>query len=199
MKLRLLATVVVLALTTVAAHAQIGLYVNPAFIRVSNNTPDTGVFAFLGSGQTSRMFYGANIGGYYDFYRNGNLEAGIDIRNSISHGNAASLNGFLVGPRVAVSPFAFPLKPYAQVFIGAGSTRAATTSVGVTRAQFGVLGGADYTVHRHIDIRVIEIGYSALDTVSSYTVGATTTSYPSSRVLSFSTGLVFRFRDPASH
>jgi hypothetical protein len=194
MKLRLLATVVVLALTTVAAHAQIGLYVNPAFIEVKNNTPDTGLFAFLGSGQTSRTFYGANIGGYYDFYHNGKLEAGVDIRNSISHGNGASLNGFLVGPRVTGSPFQFPLKPYAQAFVGAGTTRAATTSVSVTRAQFGIMVGADYTVHKHIDLRIIEVGYSSLPTVSSYTVGATTTSYPNSRVLSISTGLVFRIR-----
>jgi hypothetical protein len=195
MKLRLLASVVVvLALTTVAAHAQIGLYVNPAFIQVKNNTPDTGLFAFLGSGNTSRTFYGANIGGYYDFYHNGKLSAGVDIRDSISHSNGASLNGFLVGARVAGSPFQFPLKPYAQVFIGAGRTRAATTSVGVTRAQFGILAGADYTLHRHIDFRVIEVGYSSLSTVSSYTNGSNLNSYPASRLLSFSTGLVFRFR-----
>jgi hypothetical protein len=194
MKLRLLATVVVLAMTTVAAHAQLGLYVNPVGIRVSNSTPDSGPFAFLGQGATSQMFYGANIGGYYDFYHNGKLEAGVDIRDSITHGNSASLNSFLVGARVAASPFTFPLKPYAQVFVGAGHTRAATTSVGVTKGQYGINLGADYTVHKHIDIRVFEFGYSGLQTASSYTIGGSTTSYPSSRLLSFSAGLVFRIR-----
>ena len=63
-----------------------------------------------------------------------------------------------------------------------------------TRAQFGVLAGADYTLHRHIDFRVIEVGYSSLSTVSSYTNGSNLNSYPASRLLSFSTGLVFRFR-----
>jgi hypothetical protein len=194
MKLRLLASVVFLAMATVAAHAQIGVYVNPAFIRVSNSTPDSGPFAFLGQGNTSQMFYGANIGGYYDFYQNGKLEAGIDIRDSITHGNSAALNSFQVGARVADSPFSFPLKPYAQLFVGAGHTRAATTSVSVTKAQYGVLVGADYTVHKHIDIRVFEVGYSALQTASSYTIGGSSTSYPSSRLLSFSAGLVFRIR-----
>ena len=140
------------------------------------------------------MFYGANIGGYYDFYHNGKLEAGVDVRDSITHGNSASLNSFLVGARVAAAPFSFPLKPYAQVFIGAGSTRAATTFVSVTRGQYGVLAGADYTVQRHIDVRVFEIGYSGLQTASSYTIGGSSTSFPISRLLSLSFGLVFRVR-----
>ena len=42
MKLRYLATVVALALTTVALHAQVGLYFNPIAIRVSNSVVDTG-------------------------------------------------------------------------------------------------------------------------------------------------------------
>ena len=194
MKLRLFASVVVLALTTVAAHAQIGLYVNPAVIRVSNSQADTGPYAFLGQGKTSRMFYGANIGGYYDFYHSGKVEAGIDVRDSITHGQSASLNGFQVGARVAASPFTFPLRPYAQLFVGAGTSRAATTSVTVTKAQYGVNVGADYTVHPHIDIRVLEIGYSSLQTASSYTIGGSSTSFPAARLLSFSAGLVFRIR-----
>ncbi len=194
MKLRLLASVVVLALTTVAAHAQIGVYVNPVGIRISNSTPDFGPFAFLGQGATSQMFYGANIGGYYDFYHQGKLEAGVDLRDSIVHGNSASLNSFSLGARIAGSPFDLPIKLYVQPFVGAGRTRAPTTSVGVTRANYGINVGADYKVHPHIDIRVIEIGYSSLQTASSYTIGGSTTSFPASRLLSFSAGLVFRIR-----
>jgi hypothetical protein len=194
MKLRLLATVVALALTTVAAHAQLGLYVNPVGIRVSNSTPDSGPFAFLGPGKTSQMFYGANIGGYYDFYHQGNLEAGVDVRDTIAHGNSAALNSFQVAPRIAYSPFTFPLKLYAQPFIGAGRTRAATTNVSVLKPNYGINGGADYKVNTHIDIRAIEIGYSRLQTASSYTIGGSSTSYPSSRLLSISAGLVFHFR-----
>ena len=56
MKLRYYATVVVLALTTVAAHAQVGVYFNPIAIRVSNSVADTGPFAFLGENTKSRVF-----------------------------------------------------------------------------------------------------------------------------------------------
>jgi Outer membrane protein beta-barrel domain len=192
MKLRLLATVVALALTTVAARAQVGLYVNPVGIRVSNSTADFGPFAFLGSGKTSQMFYGANIGGYWDFYHSGNVEAGVDIRDSITHGNSASLNSFNLGARIAAAPFTFPLKVYVQPYVGAGKTRAPTTSVTVTRANYGINVGADYKVHPHIDIRVFEIGYSSLQTASSETIGGSSSNIPSARLLSLSVGLVFR-------
>src|SRR5579871_6119503 len=97
MKLRYLATVVVLALTTVAAHAQehnpdqgnVGLYFNPIAIRVSNTVADTGPFAFLGQNSKSQVFYGYDIGGTYDFFHAGNLATGFDMRYSDLHANNA--------------------------------------------------------------------------------------------------------------
>ena len=84
MKLRYFATVVVLVLTTVAAHAQtqgnVGLYFNPVAIRISNSNADSGSFAFLGQNATSNVFYGYNLGGYYDFYHSGSMSAGLDVR-----------------------------------------------------------------------------------------------------------------------
>lgn len=192
MNFRYLALAVGLALTTLAAHAQVGLYINPVAIRISNSQADTGPFAFLGENSKSNIFYGVNIGGYYNFYQQGKTEVGLDIRDSITNGNSATLNSFLVGIRVAIAPFKRPLKPYLQASVGVGTTRPPTSSVRSNRAQFGVFGGADYTLSRHVDFRVVEIGFNSLTTASSSTIGGTG-NIPASKLLSFSTGLVFRF------
>jgi hypothetical protein len=199
MKLRYLAVAACLAPTLIltlkpaVARAQAGIYIAPIAIRGSNSTADTGTFAFLGSRQTSQMFYGVNIGGYYNLYHEGKTEAGIDVRDTIVHGNNASLNSFLVGVRIATSPFARPLKPYVQVSVGAGTSKPPTSAVHVTKVQYGAFVGADYTLNRHIDFRVIEIGYNSLQTVSSSTIGSTSATIPSTSLLSFSSGIVLRF------
>jgi hypothetical protein len=192
MNFRYLALAVGLALTTLAAHAQVGLYINPVAIRVSNSQADTGPFAFLGENSKSNIFYGVNIGGYYNFYHQGKTEVGLDIRDSITNGNSATLNSFLVGVRVATEPFKRPLKPYVQASVGVGTTRPPTSSVRSNRAQFGIFGGADYTLSRHVDFRVVEIGFNSVTTASSSTIGGVG-NIPASKLLSFSTGLVFRF------
>ncbi len=194
MKFRFIALVVGLSLTTVAAQAQFGLYLNPVATRVSNSKADTGPFAFLGENSTSRMFYGVDMGGYYNFYQQGKTEVGVDIRDSIVHGNSASLNSFLVGVRVAAKPFSRPLKPYLQASVGVGTTRPPTSTVRINRATYGIFGGADYTLSRHVDLRIIEVGFNSLMTASSSTLGGGTSNIPASRLLSFSTGFVFRFR-----
>src|ERR1035437_3863657 len=198
MKLRYLATVVFLALTTVAAHAQsqgnVGLYFNPIATRASNTVVDSGPFAFLGQNSTSQVFYGYDLGGYYDFYHSGKLNAGFDMRFSDQHANNAMLKNFLVGVRVSGSPFSRPFKPYIQASIGEGSTKAPASTVHVGKVNYAVFGGIDYTLARHVDFRVIEIGYGSLTTVSSATVGAGgNIAIPSSTLLNFSSGLVFRF------
>lgn len=193
MKLRLFAAVVALALTTVAAHAQIGIYLNPIATRVSLSTPDTGPFAFLGPNSKSQMFYGVNVGGYYDLYHQGKIEAGIDVRDTYQRGNNAKLNSFLVGARVCAAPFVRPIKPFLQASVGVGTTTPPTNPSHVSKVEFGLFGGVDYTLARHIDFRVVEVGYSSLQTASNSTIGGTAT-VPSASLISISTGLVFRFR-----
>jgi len=193
MKFRFIAFVVCLSLTTVAAQAQFGLYLNPVVTRISNSQADTGPFAFLGANSTSRMFYGVDMGGYYDFYHQGKTEVGLDIRDAIVHGNSASLNSFMLGIRVADQPFHNPIKPYIQASVGAGTTRPPTSTVRITRAQYGIFAGADYPLNRHVDFRVVEVGFHSLQTASSSTIGGNG-NIPASRLLSFSTGFVFRFR-----
>ena len=198
MKLRYFAAVVVLALTTVAAHAQtqgnVGIYLNPIAIRVSNTVADTGPYAFLGQNSKSQVFYGYNLGGYYDFYHSGNLTAGLDMRFADLHANNAMLKNFLVGLRVSGQPFARPIKPYVQVSVGSGTTKAPSSTVHVGKLDYGVFAGVDYTLARHVDFRVFELGYNSLSTVSSATVGAGNgTGIPASTLIDFSSGLVFRF------
>jgi hypothetical protein len=199
MKLRYLATVVLLALTTVAAYAQsdnhVGLYLNPVAIRVSNSVIDDSVpFAFLGPNSTSQVFYGFDLGGYWDFFHSGNLDAGFDMRESDLHANNALLKSFLVGARVSAHPFARPFKPYLQASVGLGTTKAPASTIHVSKPEYAIYAGVDYTIQRHVDFRMAEIGYGSLTTASSATVGAGgDIAIPASNLLSFSTGLVFRF------
>ena len=192
MKLRSLVPCLTLALMTIAAHAQIGVYLNPVGIHVSNSKADTGTFAFLGDGVTGRAFYGVNFGGYDDLYHGEKFDAGIDIRDSYTKGNNASLNSFLVGGRLVGKLTNSSLRPYVQVSVGVGSTKPPTSTVHISRATFDIFGGLDFPLAKHVDFRVVEVGYGSLSTVSSANFN-TQTSIPASRLFNLSTGLVFRF------
>lgn len=198
MKLRYFATVVVLALTTVAAHAQsqgnVGLYFNPIAIRASNSVADSGPFAFLGQNATSNVFYGYDLGGYYDFYHSGKLSAGMDMRFADLHANNAMIKDFLAGVRVSGQPFARPFRPYVEAAIGNGRTKPQDATVRVSKLDYAVFGGVDYPLARHIDFRVFEIGYGSLVTVSTATVGAGgNLPTQAATLINFSSGFVFRF------
>jgi len=211
MKLRFLVPCLTLGLFNLAAHAQdnpsqvnpstasqvnvgptdVGLYVNPVGIHITNSMADTGTFAFLGNNTTARMFYGANIGGYVNFFHAQKFDAGIDVRDTIVTGNNARLNSFMVGARFMPKPIAESFKPYLQVSIGVGSSKPPTSPIHLNRLQYGIFGGLDYTLAKHVDFRAFEVGYGAVSTVNSGDFGGTG-SFPSSRLFSISTGLVFR-------
>jgi hypothetical protein len=191
MKLRFLVPALALALTAIAAHAQVGIYVNPIVSRVSNSTADTGPFAFLGDGQTSQIFGGVDFGGYYNFAHYAKMDVGADMRDTLQHGNNASLNSFMVGLRVAAKPMAFNLKPYGQLSAGAGRTRPPLSNAHIERLEYGIYGGVDKPLNKHVDWRIVEISYGSLTTISSATFLGTTP-IPAARVLGFSTGFVFR-------
>jgi len=199
------------AITALAAHAQdnpsqvnpstaietgigksdVGLYVNPIGIHITNSQPDTGTFAFLGSNATARTFFGATIGGYANFVHAPHFDAGIDLRDSIVTANNAHLNSFLVGARIMPKPLAESFKPYLQVSVGVGSSKPPTSPIHLNRIQYGIYGGLDYTLNRHVDFRAVELGYGSVTTVNSGDFGGLQT-FPSSRLFSVSTGLVFR-------
>lgn len=192
MKLRSLIVAVAVAVAPIALHAQTGLYLNPIAQRISISTADHGTFAFLGDGVTSRMFYGVNMGAYHDFKTPYSFKAGLDVRDSVLHGNDALLNNFLIGVRISGKPFNNNWKPYIEPVIGAGTSRAPRTTLHVTKFEYGLYGGLDYTTQHHIDFRVVEIGYTGLRTASSQTIGVSA-SIPAASILSVSTGFVFRF------
>jgi hypothetical protein len=194
MKLRFLAAIAGFIMATGVAQAQIGVYTTPVFSRISNSAPDSGVFAFLGPNTTSRVFYGFGLGAYDDLYHSGNLAAGLDIRGNILRGNGAQLNSLLFGGRVAYKSTQRPnFKPYAQVGIGLGSSKAATNPVHLSKLEYNVAAGLDYSFASHVDFRVIEIGYGSVQTISTSAIDQIGTT-SNSQLVNFSTGLVFRFK-----
>jgi hypothetical protein len=194
MKLRFIAAIAGFVLATGVAQAQIGIYTTPVFSRISNSTPDSGIFAFLGPDTTSRVFYGFGLGGYDDFYHSGNLEAGVDLRGNILRGNGAQLNTFLFGGRVAYKSQERPsFRPYFRAGVGVGSSKAAKNPVHISKFEYDIAGGLDYTFASHVDFRVIEIGYGSVQTISTAAIDQIGP-VSNSQMVNFSTGLVFRFR-----
>ena len=195
MRLRLFATaVLVLVLSSAAAHAQIGVYMNPVAIRVSNSTKDNSSFSFLGQNSTSQVMFGYSLGGYDDFFHSGKLGAGIDMRLQDLHANNAMLRDFFLGVRVSGTPWERPIKPYVEAAVGVTTTKPQQSRGHTSKGAYLVMAGADYTLARHVDLRMIEVGYGSLTTVSSGTIGSGgNVSFPASKMVTFSSGLVFRF------
>jgi hypothetical protein len=179
------------ASTTGVGPTDVGLYVNPIGIGIRNSTADTGVFAFLGDNTTSRTFYGADIGGYVNFFHAQKYDAGVDLRDIIVSANNARLNSFLVGGRVVAKPIAEKFKPYLQLSVGVGSSKAPHSPIKLNRLQYGIYGGLDYTLSKHVDFRAVELGYGSVSTINSGNFNGTT-SFSASSMFSVSTGLVFR-------
>ena len=184
-----------LLLLVPASRAQIGLYINPIATHVTNSVADTGPFAFLGDGVTSRTFWGASFGGYAGVHRSKSADTEIDIRDSYVGANNAHLNSFLLGLRVVMKPGESALRPFLQLSGGAGTSKSPYSTVHVTRGQYAAFGGVDYPVNRILDVRAVEVGYGSVSTVSSQTVGGGAgASVPAARLVSVSAGLVFRIR-----
>ena len=195
MRLRYVLAAVVLAAVAASAKAQIGVYVNPVFARIHNSTPDTGPFAFLGEGSTSRTFGGVDFGGYYDITRSPGMKLGLDVRNTILHGNNASLNVFSLGGRLEGASVAGGIRPYAQISAGLATSKAPQTQVHTNRGMFGIFAGLDYPLNRHVDFRVVELGYGSVTTQNSYIMGGPRP-IGASTMIHLSSGLVFRFGVP---
>jgi hypothetical protein len=195
MKLRFLVPVLAFAFLTIGARAQVGLYFNPIVTVIHSSVPDTSSFAFLGTGETQQVFGGVMFGGYYTVYHAPKLNVSFDLRDEIEHGNNASLNSFLFGARFAYKPANSAFRPYVQIDYGAGRTKAPTSSVHVTKGEFAAFVGADRALTKHIDWRVVEVGYGAVTAIGSAVYANTnqTTPVPAASLFNFSTGFVFRF------
>jgi hypothetical protein len=158
---------------------------------VSNSTPDTGPFAFLGQDTTSRIFGGVDFGGFYDFAHYSRVDVGIDMRDAIQHGDSASLNSFLVGLKVEGKPTDHTFKFYLQGSVGAGRTKSPLSPIHIEKLEADIFAGIDRPLNKHVDWRILEVGYGTVSTISSATYGGTTP-IGSAKLLNFSTGFVFR-------
>jgi hypothetical protein len=193
MKFRLFVVAVVVAMTGLTAHAQVGLYFNPVISRISNSVADSGPFAFLGQNEKSQIFGGVDFGGYWEFKHLASADVSIDMRDTIQHGDSSSINSFLMGLRLSAKPLKFSMKPYVELGVGDGRTRAALSIVHVNKFEYNVMGGIDRPLNKHIDWRVVEVGYGTVKTMSSEIYGGPVT-IPAAKLLNFSTGFVFRIR-----
>ncbi len=192
MTLRFAVMAAVVATGTIDAGAQGALYLNPMVTRISNSTMDTGAFSFLGSSSTSQVFGGLVIGGYYEVFQAPKFVVSLDLRDAIQSGNSASLNSFLFGVRVAGSPDRSAFKPYAQASVGDGRSRAPHISIVTNQFLYNVAAGVDRTLNRHVDWRMVEVGYGSVSTISSSRFSSSSPSIPASHLLNVSAGLVFR-------
>jgi hypothetical protein len=195
MRLRYVLAAVVLAAVAASARAQIGVYFNPVVNKISNSSPDTGPFAFLGDGVTSRTFGGLDFGGYYDISKGAGTKFGVDARYTTVHANNAALNVFSLALRIESKPLVYGLRPYAQIAAGAATSKAPQSVVHTTRGLFAGYGGIDYPLSRHVDFRIVEVGYGSVTTSNSFIYGGPT-SIGASRLVHVSSGLVFRFGVP---
>jgi hypothetical protein len=171
-----------------------GLYLNPFMSRISLSTADSGPFAFLGTGNTSRIFGGIDFGAYYDFLHNGKAMIGVDMRDVVEHGNSgSSLNSFMVGVRISYkSSPSSRWRPYIMPQIGSGRSRSALSPIHKTNVEFGLSAGADYRLSKHVDFRAVEIGYGSVTAVNSSEFNQPT-DIGSVSLFNVSTGFVFRF------
>lgn len=195
MRLRYVLAAVVLAAVAASARAQVGVYINPVFTKISNSVPDTGPFAFLGEGKTSRNFGGVDFGAYYNISRGPGAKFGIDVRDTTVHSGNSSLNIFSLAGRVESAPLAYGIRPYAEIAAGAATSKAQQAQIHTTRGMFGIFGGIDYPLNRHIDFRIVELGFGGVTTQNSNIYGGPNP-IGSSKMIHVSSGLVFRFGVP---
>jgi len=170
-----------------------GFYLNPVVSRISGSA-DSGPFAFLGTGNTSRIFGGIDYGAYYDFLNSGKATLGIDMRDVVLHGNSGSdLNSFLVGVRIAYKPSSSSRwHPYIMPQVGSGRSRSALSPVHKTNVEYGISVGADFKLAKHVDFRALELGYGSVRTINSSEFNEPT-NIGSVTTINISTGFVFRF------
>jgi hypothetical protein len=196
MKLRFVLTALALGFSTLLiaprANAQVGVYLNPVVTHIGISTPDSGPYAFLGENTTGRFFGGVDFGGYWDFYHQPGYALGVDIRDTTVHGNNAGLNTFSVAGRIAGNPVKYGLRPYAQLAIGSGRSKSEESIIHVTKFEWGIFAGVDYPLGKHVDFRVVELGYGTVTTISSE-IERSNTSIPGANLFNISSGLVFRF------
>jgi hypothetical protein len=183
MKLFRLSVLLFIAISSAAANAQIGFYGKVDSTRVSAGNPNY---------EPTGWYVGPGAGVYYDFLRSGPIAIGGDLRGNLAWGNQQKYRSALFGLRLAVRVPGLRITPYVQCSVGAGG--ASHNLIGnsgtayTTKLQSLVIGGVDYAVASHLELRVIEAGYGKMSGVGSGPGPA-----PASSLFTLSSGLVLRF------
>jgi hypothetical protein len=162
------------------AHAQVGVYGTLIATHVSNPTSAQSI-AFGGT-NTGYWTTGGGLGVYYDAFHLGPVSLGLDLRGS----SASQAKTGLGGVRLAIHPPVLPIKPYVEGLVGGTGT---TTIYNGTATNFvyEIVGGVDYTIIPHLDVRAIEIGAGRIST------GIATAPTGQSTLLTVSSGIALHF------
>ena len=147
--LRLFA-LLILVFSSLSMRAQLGLY--GGFTVQNPEVPPA----------NSYNLYGGTFGAYLASGQLAILNVGVDLRGSFTRGSGNSLNSGAIGPRVGLNLHVIPLHPYVEATAGLGNLSIQQTSSEVTRFEYQLLGGLDYTILPRIDWRVAEFSYGGL-------------------------------------
>jgi hypothetical protein len=176
MNLRYLTLLSAIAVSTLAAHAQVGIYGKFDATRLSAST------------QSGGWFYGPGAGIYYDALHLGPVSLGADLRGDLLSGTNQDYRSGLLGLRLAAKPPVLPIKPYIQASAGVGATKPTGASSlplhYTSKFQYQIAGGIDFTVFPHVDWRTVELGYGRMTGITSGTAA---------NIFTVGTGLVLRF------
>jgi hypothetical protein len=153
----------ILALSASSATAQLGIYGEYSGTRIPG-------YSFAGT--TTAWYQGFSAGAYDNLLHAGPVQLGLDLRGGYAKGSSHGYRNFLIGPRLAVKPPLLPIRPYIQAAIGFGGVAqnglaGSDTQHYSNKLQYGFIGGLDYTLVPHIDLRLVEVGYLRMSAVSS--------------------------------
>ena len=108
------------------------------------------------------QYYGGTFGGYLASGELAILNVGVDLRGSFTKNGSDSFNSGAIGPRIGLNLHVVPVHPYVEATAGLGNLNIAETSSNVTRFEYQLLGGVDFTVFPRVDWRVAEFSYGGL-------------------------------------
>lgn len=166
---------VIAASSSIAAHAQFGVFATVTGERIGGvscaQSVGTTVGSTCASGTTTDKPYGANFGGYYDFRSIGIFRLGGVIRGGVVNTNkdpGANISSTdlireytaLGGVRASSGTPIRWLRPFGEVDAGYSKFGPVYSYNTYTKVQ-GILG-ADITLGSYFDIRAIELGAGAL-------------------------------------
>ena len=199
----------IVAVTSVSAHAQVGVYGEFTVNRLTGMASSPEPTPNITSARANSVDPLGGTGGvYYDFWKLGPVKLGADLRGSILttkrgayvnfDGGGARIYSALGGVRAVFHTPVAPLKPYIEgaaglgrsdyglLYNGAGVTSnsiVGNSTVLRNNFQYQFFAGLDIKVLPIMDYRVAELGYGGLDPFGTYSHN-----YP---IKSVSMGFVF--------